>query len=123
MSARAVAGSVDEYIAIAIPDARLMLEELRAILKAAVPEATERISWGMPTLDLNGKHLLFFAGYEHHVGFYPLPGAIEAFEQELKPYKTAKGSVQFPLDLPLPVDLVRRLAEFRVQEVYAKPGK
>jgi uncharacterized protein YdhG (YjbR/CyaY superfamily) len=123
MSAREVSGSVDEYIATAEPEARQMLEELRTVLKAAVPEATERISWGMPTLDLNGKHLLFFAGYARHVGFYPLPRAVEAFKEELKSYKTARGSVQFPLDRPLPVDLVTRLAEFRVREVYANPGK
>lgn len=122
MSAREVVGSVDEYIATAEPDARQMLQELRSVLIAAVPDAKERISWGMPTLDLNGKHLLFFAGYAHHVGFYPLPRAIEAFKEELKSYKTAKGSVQFPLDRPLPLDLVRRLVEFRVQEVLAGGG-
>ena len=94
-----------------------MLEELRVTVRAVVPEAVERITWGMPTLDLDGKHLLFFAGYARHVGFYPLPGAIEEFKEELRPYETAKGSVRFPLDQPLPEELVRRMVEFRVQEL------
>ena len=71
------------------------------VLRALVPEAVERISWGMPTFDLYGKHLLHFAGYARHVGFYPMPGAIEAFKRELASYKTGKGSVQLPLDRPL----------------------
>jgi uncharacterized protein YdhG (YjbR/CyaY superfamily) len=96
-----------------------LLKELRALISAALPDATERISWGMPTFDLNGKHAVFFAGFERHVGFYPLPGSLEAFKDELGSYKTARGSVQFPLDRPLPVDLVRRMVEFRAQEVLA----
>jgi uncharacterized protein YdhG (YjbR/CyaY superfamily) len=123
MGARPVAGSIDEYVAGFPSPAREMLQELSATIRATVPDATERISYGMPTFDLRGKHLVFFAGYAGHVGLYPLPRALEAFRDELSTYKTAKGTVQFPLDRPLPADLIRRMVEFRVQEVYAKPGK
>ena len=117
------AGSVDAYIADSPPQSQEMLRQLRKVIREIVPEATERISYRMPTFDLLGQHLVYFAGYERHVGFYPLPQAIESFKDELASYKTAKGSVQFPLDRPLPVDLVRRMVASRVQEVYAKPGK
>ncbi len=92
-----------------------MLEEVRSLIKSAARGATERMSYSIPTFDLNGKHLVHFAGYENHVGFYPTPSGIAAFEDELRPYKTAKGSVQFPLDRPIPADLIRRIVEFRVE--------
>ena len=85
-----------------------MLEELRALIKAAAPDATEKISYAIPTFDLNG-HLVHFAGYKNHIGFYPTGGGVEAFKEELKPYKSWKGSVQFPLGQPLPTDLIRRI--------------
>ena len=97
-----------------------MLEELRALIKASAPGATEKISYAMPTFDLNGRHLVHFAGYEKHVGFYPVPSGVEAFEEELKPYKRGKGSVQFPLGRPMPMDVIRRIVEFRVDENTAK---
>ncbi len=93
-----------------------MLEELRALIKASAPAATETISYAIPTFDLNGKHLVHFAGYERHVGLYPAPSGLEAFKEDLKPYKQGKGSVQFPLDQPLPTDLIRRIVEFRVAQ-------
>ena len=93
-----------------------MLEELRALIKASAPDATETISYAIPTFDLNGRHLVHFAGYAKHIGFYPTGSGIEAFKDELQPYKSAKGSVQFPLGRPLPTDLIRRIVEFRVQE-------
>jgi uncharacterized protein YdhG (YjbR/CyaY superfamily) len=116
-------GGVDEHIAGSSPAARPLLEELRAIIRVAAPEATERISYGIPTFDLAGQHLVHFAGYAKHVGFYPTGSGIEAFKEELATYVTGKGTVQFPLDRPLPADLVRRIVEHRVREVYAKPGK
>ena len=94
-----------------------MLEELRAAIRAVAPEATEKISYGIPTFDLNGQHLVHFAGYAKHVGFYPTGSGIEAFKEELGAYVTSKGTVQFPLDRPLPADLVQRIVEFRVREV------
>jgi uncharacterized protein YdhG (YjbR/CyaY superfamily) len=116
MGGRSTAGSIDEYIGGFPAETRKVLEELRALIKASAPGATETISYAMPTFDLNGKHLVHFAGYAKHVGFYPVPSGIEAFEEELTPYKRGKGSVQFPLDRPLPADLIRRIVEFRVQE-------
>lgn len=116
MPARPPARDIDAYIAAAPPQSRQALAEIRAIIKAAAPEATEAISYSMAAFDLAGKHLVFFAGFERHVGLYPLPGAIEAFGAELKRYKMGKGSIQFPLDQPLPVDLIRRLVEYRVRE-------
>ena len=114
-SKRSSAATIDEYIAEFPPEARKVLEELRALIKEAAPEATETMSYAIPTFDLNG-HLVHFAGYEQHIGFYPTPSGIAAFKEELKPYKSAKGSVQFPLDRPLPVDLIRRMVEYRVKE-------
>ena len=76
----------------------------------------------MPTFDLNGRHLVHFAGHANHVGLYPIPSGIEAFKAELSPYKQGKGSVQFPLSRPLPADLIRRIVEFRVGENMAKTG-
>jgi uncharacterized protein YdhG (YjbR/CyaY superfamily) len=116
MPARPAARDIDEYIAQAPPQARQALTEIRAIVRAVAPDATETIGYSMPAFDLNGKHLVFFAGYERHVGLYPLPGAVEAFGEELKRYKHARGSIQFPLDEPLPVDLIRRMIEYRVRE-------
>ena len=93
-----------------------MLEEVRSLIKASAPDATETISYAIPTFDLNGRHLVHFAGYAKHIGLYPVPSVIEAFKEELKPYKSGKGSVQFRLDRPIPTDLIRRIVEFRVEE-------
>jgi uncharacterized protein YdhG (YjbR/CyaY superfamily) len=116
MASRSTAGSIDDYIAQFPPGTRKMLEELRALIRSLAPGATETISYAMPTFDLNGRHLVHFAGYAKHIGFYPVPSGMEAFAQELKPYKRGKSSVQFPLDQPLPTDLIRRIVEFRVAE-------
>lgn len=117
------AKAIDEYISRFPPDTRRVLEEVRAVIKDAAPDATETISYQMPTFDLNGKHLVHFAGYEKHIGFYPIPTGIEGFKDELKPYKQGKGSVQFPLGQPLPTDLIRRIVEFRVDENLGRASK
>ena len=106
------AGSVDEYIATFSGDARTRLEAVRATIRAAAPEATETISYRMPTFRLHGN-LVHFAAF--HIGFYPEPDGIEKFKKELSVYKGAKGSVQFPLDQPLPLDLIARIVKFRVK--------
>jgi uncharacterized protein YdhG (YjbR/CyaY superfamily) len=116
---RPKAASIDDYIAGFPPDTQVVLEQLRALVHDCVPEATETISYAIPTFDLNGRHLVHFAGYDKHVGFYPTPNGMEAFADELKQYKSGKGSLQFPLDAPLPVDLIRRIVEFRVGETEA----
>jgi uncharacterized protein YdhG (YjbR/CyaY superfamily) len=116
MAGRSRAGSMDEYIAEFPPETRMALEEMRALISAEAPGATETMSYAIPTFDLNAEHLVHFAGYAKHVGFYPGASGIEAFEEDLKPYKSAKGSVQFPLGQPLPAELIRRMVRFRVAE-------
>jgi uncharacterized protein YdhG (YjbR/CyaY superfamily) len=107
--------SVDDYIrSFPEPDQQI-LEKLRQIIKSAAPDADETISYQMPTFRLQGV-LVHFAAFPHHIGFYPTPSGIEAFDHELAHYKKAKGSVQFPKDQPIPYDLVRRIVEYRVQQ-------
>jgi uncharacterized protein YdhG (YjbR/CyaY superfamily) len=114
--------TVDAYIA-GFPSAiQKLLQQIRATVREAAPGATETIRYAMPTYTLQGN-LVHFAAFKHHIGFYPTPTGIKAFEAELAKYKGAKGSVQFPLDQPMPLDLIRRIVEFRVQEHAAKPGK
>jgi uncharacterized protein YdhG (YjbR/CyaY superfamily) len=120
MASRSTARSIDEYIAEFPPETQKVLKELRALITASAPGATETISYAIPTFDLNGRHLVHFAGYAGHVGLYPAPSGLDAFQAELKPYKRGKGSVQFPLDQPLPADLIRRIVEFRVEETTRK---
>lgn len=115
MADRSTASSIDEYIAAFPAEVQTVLQEMRAIIREAAPEAIEAISYAMPTFRLNGN-LVHFAGFARHVGFYPAPSGIEAFQSELSTYKYAKGSVQFPLDKPLPADLIRRIVAFRVKE-------
>lgn len=121
MTNRSTATSIDEYIAEFPPETQKVLEEIRALIKASAPDATETISYAIPTFDLNGHHLVHFAGYAKHVGFYPVPSGMEAFKEELEPYESGKGSAQFPLGRPLPTDLIRRIVEFRVEENTARP--
>lgn len=108
-------GSIDEYIS-ACPEAvRQKLESLRTVIKSAAPEASEKISYQMPTFYLKGN-LVHFAAHKNHIGFYPAPSGIQAFQRELSAYETSKGAVKFPLDQPLPLDLIRRMVEFRAAE-------
>lgn len=116
MTTRSTAGSIDDYIAGFPPATQVALEGMRALIWESAPEATETISYAMPTFDLNGGHLVHFAGFARHIGFYPVPTGIAAFKEDLAAFKTGKGSVQFPLDQPLPVDLIRRIVAFRVRE-------
>ncbi len=114
--------SIDEYIGRFPIATQNLLQQVRQTIKSAAPDATEAISYQMPTFKLNGN-LVHFAGYKNHIGFYPAPVAIKEFQQELSVYKNAKGSVQFPLDRPLPLDLIRRMVIFRVEKNKMKPGK
>ena len=123
MANRSTANSIDEYIAEFPPETQKVLQEVRALIRASAPDATETISYAIPTFDLNGHHLVHFAGYAKHIGFYPVPSGMEAFEEELKPYKQGKGSVQFPLNRPMPRDLIRRIVEFRVEENTGRASK
>lgn len=114
--------TIDEYVRCFPSEIQKKLEEIRAAVKELTPDAEEKISYQMPTFYLNGN-LVHFAAFKNHIGFYPIPSGIEAFEQELKEYKVGKGSVQFPLGQPLPMDLIRRMVEFRVEENRRKPTK
>jgi uncharacterized protein YdhG (YjbR/CyaY superfamily) len=107
--------NVDEYIASFPLRTQEILQQIRATIKAAAPEAEEVISYGMPAYKLNGE-LVYFAGYKNHIGFYATPTGHEAFEKELSKYKQGKGSVQFPIDEPLPLDLITRIVKFRVAQ-------
>ena len=113
--------TTDEYIAAFPKDVQSVLQELRQVIRASAPEAEEAISYGMPAFKLNGKNLVFFAAWKNHVGFYPGgSSAIEAFKKELAQFKQAKGTIQFPLDTPIPFDLVKKIVKFRVKENESK---
>jgi uncharacterized protein YdhG (YjbR/CyaY superfamily) len=114
--------SIDEYILSFPEHMQNKLKELRAIIKELTPGAEERISYRIPTFFLNGN-LVHFAGYEKHIGFYPGASGIEAFNSGLTKYTYAKGSVQFPASEPLPVDLIRKIVKFRVDENTGKKKK
>lgn len=107
--------SIDEYIATFPEEIQKILEELRATIKAAAPDAEEKISYQMPTFALKGN-LVHFAAYKNHIGFYPAPSGIQAFKNELSIYTSAKGSVRFPIDEPLPLELISKIVKFRVAE-------
>jgi len=107
--------TIDTYIAQFPGEVQALLQQLRKAIRAAAPGAEEAIRYGMPTFRLNGN-LVHFAAYAKHIGFYPTPSAISAFQNELAPYASSKGAVQFPLDRPLPLALVRRMVRFRVRE-------
>ena len=112
--------TIDEYIRTFPQEVQTILEKMRKTIREAAPGAVETISYQMPTFKLNGRGLVYFAAFKNHIGFYPIPSGVEAFEKELSPYKQGKGSVQFPIDQPVPYDLVRRIVTFRVNENLGK---
>jgi uncharacterized protein YdhG (YjbR/CyaY superfamily) len=107
--------SIDEYISGFPANVQEKLIEIRETIKRAAPGAREKISYQMPTLELNGN-LVHFAAYPNHLGFYPAPSGINAFKNELTGFKNSKGAIQFPLDKPLPLDLISSIVSFRVKE-------
>src|SRR3954463_2615846 len=111
-----------EYINAAPKDARKKLREMRACIRLAAPGATESLKWGMPSFSY-GRILVTFAAHKNHIGFYPTPSAVKAFAAELKRFHTARGSIQFPLEKPLPVRLIGKITKFRVQEALEQDGK
>ena len=113
--------TIPEYIARFPEQVSGILEELRRVIRETAPEAEEAISWGMPTFRLHGN-LVHFAAYKHHIGFYPGSSAIAVFREELSPFKYSKGTVQFPIDKPVPFDLVRKIVRYRVKE-HSEKGK
>lgn len=107
--------SIDEYIAQYPEELQEKLQELRSVIRAAAPEATESISYKMPAFQFHGS-LVYFGVFKHHIGFYPTASGIRAFRAQLAGYKSSAGAVQFPIDQPLPLDLVAEIVAFRVQE-------
>ena len=114
--------TIDDYITEFADPVQKLLRQMHSVIKEEAPEATEAISYAMPTFKLNGN-LVHFAGYKSHIGFYPAPSGILAFEKELTGFKTSKGAIQFPLDNPLPVELIRKIVQFRVKENREKAKK
>lgn len=121
-SEKAPPKNIDEYISGFPEEIRVLLEEVRKTIRDAAPEATETISYQMPTFRLNGN-LVHFAAFKNHIGLYPAPTGIEAFRQELSVYRGGKGSVQFPVTDPIPLDLITRIVRFRAVENLEKAGK
>jgi uncharacterized protein YdhG (YjbR/CyaY superfamily) len=107
--------SIDEYIATFPEDIQKVLQEIRSTIKAAAPDAVEKISYQMPTFYQKGN-VVHFAAFKNHIGFYPAPSGIETFADELASYQSGKGTLQFPIDKPLPLELITRIVQFRVAE-------
>ena len=109
------AATIDEYIASFPKEVQKKLKEIRSAIKASAPDAEETISYAIPTFTLNGN-LVHFAAFKNHIGFYPAPKGIEAFKKELSKYEGGKGTVQFPLDTPLPIALIKKIVKYRVKQ-------
>jgi uncharacterized protein YdhG (YjbR/CyaY superfamily) len=107
--------NIDEYIATFPKDIRIILEEIRQTIREAAPEAKETISYKMPAFEQRGI-LVWFAAFKNHIGFFPKVSAIEAYKEKLSSYQTSKGTIQFPLDRPIPFDLIKEIVKFRVKE-------
>ena len=114
-SPKAKPTTITEYVNAAPAGARQKLREMRACVRASAPGATEGLKWGMPAFSLR-RILVTFAAHKHHIGFYPTPSAVQAFAGDLSKFHTAKGSIQFPLDKPLPLTLIRKIVAFRVRQ-------
>lgn len=110
---------INDYIASFPAEVQELLQQLRTAIQKAAPQAEEAISYAMPTFKLQGI-LVHFAAFTNHIGFYALPSGNEAFQQELQNYKTGKGSIQFPINKPMPIDLITKIVQFRVEENIAK---
>ncbi len=117
--------TIDEYIAGYPSEVQAILKKVRQTIKKAAPKAEEKINYGIPTFTLAGRNLVHFGAAKNHIGFYPTPSGIEKFQKELSKYEGAKGSVQFPLNQPIPYTLITKITKFRVQENLdkAKPKK
>jgi uncharacterized protein YdhG (YjbR/CyaY superfamily) len=115
--------SIDEYIA-AFPIAtQKILQELRSTIKAAAPDVQEKISYGMPTFTMNGKYLIYFAGWKNHISIYPIPSGNQEFNQKIAPYISGKGTLKFPLDQPIPMELVTEMVKLLLADNLEKTGR
>jgi uncharacterized protein YdhG (YjbR/CyaY superfamily) len=114
--------TIDQYISSFPEDVQIVLQEVRRRIRNVVPAAGETISYRIPAVTLGGRHLVYFAGWKHHISLYPVPAADEAFERELAPYLAGKGTVRFPLRQPIPYDLIERLVALLAQQRDGSPG-
>jgi uncharacterized protein YdhG (YjbR/CyaY superfamily) len=122
MTPKVAPNSIAEYIKAAPKEAQKKLREMRACIRTFAPGATEGLKWGMPAFSYR-RILVTFAAFKHHIGFYPTPSAVRAFADDLSEFATARGSIQFPLEKPLPLPLIGKITAFRVRESIEKDGK
>ena len=115
--------SIDEYIDTFPEDVQTVLKQVRKTIKAAAPQAGEKISYGIPTFTLNGKYLIYFAGWKHHISIYPVPTADDSFNQEIAPYVAGKGTLKFPVDKPIPLKLITKIVKLNVAENLARTNQ
>jgi uncharacterized protein YdhG (YjbR/CyaY superfamily) len=113
---KAATKTIDDYIADFPKDVQEIMQKIRATIRKAAPDATETISYKMPTFNLNGHYLVYFAAYKKHIGMYPVPSGDAEFRREIAAYQTGKGTLQFPLDQPLPYKLITKIVKFRIKE-------
>ena len=115
--------SMDEYIGTFPEDIQKILEELRGTIKAAAPEAEETISYNIPTFKMNGRYLIYFAGWKNHISLYPIPVGSEAFNKQISKYAEGKGTLKFPIDKPLPLKLITKIVKLKLDENQKKTDK
>ena len=115
--------TIDDYISMFPEQTQELLQQVRNTIKKAAPGSGEKISYGIPTVTMNDNYLIYFAGYKYHISVYPAPRGVEAFKEELSRYKGGKGTVQFPLDKPIPFNLISRITKFRLKENSQKGKK
>ena len=115
--------SIDEYFETFPEDTQKILKQVRRTIKTAAPEAGEKISYGIPTFTLNGKYLIYFAGWKNHISIYPIPIGDEAFNKEISQYVAGKGTLKFPIDKPMPLKLISKIVKLKVAEALTKTDK
>jgi uncharacterized protein YdhG (YjbR/CyaY superfamily) len=115
--------SIDEYISTFPEDLQKILEELRSTIKTAAPDAGETISYNIPTFTLNGKYLIYFAGWKNHISLYPIPTGTDAFNKQVSKYVEGKGTLKFPIDKPLPLKLITKIVKLKVAESRKRTDK
>ena len=115
--------NIDDYISDFSVETQKYLNEMRELIRKLAPDSVESISYAIPTFSLNGKYLVYFAGFKNHIGLYPTPVGMEAFKEELSNYKTGKGSVQFPLNKPLPIALITKIVKYQIGQNEIKTKK
>jgi uncharacterized protein YdhG (YjbR/CyaY superfamily) len=115
--------TIDEYVASFPPEVRKILQQVREVIRDSAPGAVETISYQIPTFELDGTHLVYFAGWKNHISLYPVPSGTGDFDERLAPYQTGKGTVKFPLADPIPFDLVSEIVRFRIKEAQGKANR